>query len=379
MKVAIRVDGSLIIGSGHVMRCLTLADALKSEGANVEFICRNHKGNFFEYIENRGFNINILQVDATYLDSVEKSAYEIEKPEASISQATKKVSMQKKQYYKKWLGCSQEKDAEHCRPILEALKPDWLIIDHYAVDYVWHRALKDCYKKIMVIDDLANREYQCDLLLDQTYGRKSDDYQGLVSDKCRLLLGSEYALLRPEFVEWRQYSLKRRIKPKFKNLLITMGGVDSDNVTGQILTALKTCILSNEMESTILMGANAPYLDDIKKLAKTMPFKTCVKVNIENMAEVMAKSDIAIGAAGATTWERCCMGLPSIQVVLAENQKFIAESIAAANSAVSLDIKHLNEICKKLNQVKDNAQSLVLNSSQLTSGVGTAEVLRYLQ
>jgi UDP-2,4-diacetamido-2,4,6-trideoxy-beta-L-altropyranose hydrolase len=197
----------------------------------------------------------------------------------------------------------------------------------------------------MVIDDLADRKHQCDILLDQTFGRQQEDYSGRTPEGCELLLGSEYALLRSEFAKWRAYSLERRSKPKFKQLLINMGGVDVDNVTEKVLDELKICNLPNDMNITVVMGGLTPHFESVKTKAITLPCKTEVKVDVDNMAEIMANSDIAIGAAGATTWERCCLGLPTIQIVIAKNQITIAR-LLAENNAIKLlqDIKELSRV-----------------------------------
>ena len=119
----------------------------------------------------------------------------------------------------------------------------------------------------MVIDDLADRVHICDLILDQTYGRNEEDYSDYVPKNCQILLGPQYALLRPEFKQWRDYSLKRRVQPVFKQLLITMGGVDPDNITGRVLEILQQCDLPEDLSITIVMGGTAPHLKTIKQQA----------------------------------------------------------------------------------------------------------------
>src|SRR5690606_9706020 len=114
------------------------------------------------------------------------------------------------------------------------LHPDWLIVDHYALDARWETALRPHYRKLMAVDDLADRRHQCDLLLDQTFGRTVEDYRPWVPATCTVLCGSNFALLRPEFADLRAYSLRRRAKPQLKHLLISMGGVDKDNSTAQV-------------------------------------------------------------------------------------------------------------------------------------------------
>ena len=211
----------------------------------------------------------------------------------------------------------------------------------------------------MVIDDLADRKHQCDILLDQTFGRQQEDYLPLTPEYCKLLLGSQYALLRPEFAKWRPYSLDRRSKSEFKQLLINMGGVDVDNFTENVLDELKLCNLPINMNITVVMGGSAPHLESVKAKAITLPYKTEVKVDVDNMAEVMANADIAIGAAGSTAWERCCLGLPTIQFVIAKNQLFLAETLAHHN------------IVKLAKEIKE-ATHLLECSSEWMKSVGSA-------
>ena len=189
MQVVIRTDASLQIGTGHVMRCLTLANALNEKGVTVEFICRDLPGNLIVYIESKGFSVHSLHGLTTSKPGVSRSHNNLS--------------------HSHWLGVSQEQDVKECESVLNIINPDWLIVDHYAIDCWWQNELKGHYKKLMVIDDLADRRHECDLLLDQTFGRKEEDYKSLVNKDCHLLLGSKYALLRPEFTQWREYSLRQ--------------------------------------------------------------------------------------------------------------------------------------------------------------------------
>lgn len=312
------------------MRCLTLAKALVEKGAMVQFICRNHEGNLIEEIRQEGFDVYTLA------NSFNGSKGQTEE----FSQLA----------HAAWLGVSQNQDAKECQPILERNKPDWLIVDHYAIDMKWQKALKKHYKKLMVIDDLGDRTHLCDLLLDQNYGSKAIKYQNRVPAHCKILVGTHYAILRPEFSQWRDVSLKRRELQTFKTILITLGGIDSQNYTGQLLTELaKTQLNNKSICLVVVMGPTAPHRATIKQQAETMPIKTTVKTNVSNMAELMAFSDLAIGAGGSTTWERCCMGLPSIHFIIAENQRQIAQALE-----------------------KDHVIKLINNVEQLTDLVGTA-------
>jgi UDP-2,4-diacetamido-2,4,6-trideoxy-beta-L-altropyranose hydrolase/UDP-4-amino-4,6-dideoxy-N-acetyl-beta-L-altrosamine N-acetyltransferase len=345
LKVVFRVDASLAMGTGHVMRCLTLAQALKENGANLEFICRKHQGNLIDKIRLNGFNVYELEV----LEEVDN-----------------------KLAHSHWLGATQQQDADDCIDVLKSNQTDWLIIDHYALDENWQKMSKPYCKKIMVIDDLADRKHQCDILLDQTFGRQQEDYLTLTPKDCQLLLGSQYALLRPEFSKWRAYSLERRSKPKFKKLLINMGGVDIDNVTEKILGRLKICNLPSDIKVTIVMGGSAPHLESVKSKSITLPYKTEVKVDVGNMAEIMSNSDIAIGAAGSTTWERCCLGLPTIQIVIAKNQLFSAETLAHHN-IVKL-AKEIKETTYLLESSSEWMKSVGSSALKICDGMGSYKV-----
>ena len=353
--VVFRVDASLQIGSGHVMRCITLANGLKKQGATVSFISREHIGNLNDFIKNQGFRVYELPLLASSDDLI------VSKEQAS------------KLFHSAWLGVSQLEDIEECQKILQDLQVDWLVVDHYALDIQWEGALTEFCQNCMVIDDLGDRKHQCDLLLDQNYDSTQFKYQNLVPDSCLVLSGSKYALLRDEFAQWREVSLKRRTHFKFEHLLITLGGVDVDNVTGQILTSLKKCNLPKTLKITVVMGAMAPHLQSVKALAKSMPFVTEVKANVTNMAEVMTSADCAIGAAGATTWERCCLGLPTIQMVVAENQKQSANALAASG-AVKL-LNSLKELPGLVETAMDWMQVVSLKASNVCDGLGVKRVI----
>jgi UDP-2,4-diacetamido-2,4,6-trideoxy-beta-L-altropyranose hydrolase len=360
MKVAFRTDASLQIGTGHVMRCLTLADVLAARGADCQFICRAHEGNLIEFIRSKGYTAHALLVGATLPRSPADPAHY------------------------PWLGATQAEDAEACAPILAAQRPDWLIVDHYALDACWERALAPHYCKLMVIDDLADRFHACDLLLDQTFGRNSADYRPLVPADCRLLCGSHYALLRPEFAALRPYSLQRRARPALRELLITMGGVDKDNATGQVLQALRTCPLPTDCRIAVVMGATAPWLDEVRTQAQAMPWPTQVRVGVSEMAQMMADSDLAIGAAGATSWERCCLGLPTIMLVLAENQLKVAQGLEQVGAAALVISRQsvAYQLAPLLGALVSNPQNLNAmsrSSATIVDGTGSHSVTALLE
>lgn len=319
MKVVFRADASLQIGSGHVMRCLTLAEALRAEGAECHFICREHPGNLSDVIRSRGFDVYSLSLD---IDLQHSDLLELDTNPLAHAH---------------WLGTSQAEDAKESAKVLKALQPDWLVVDHYALDADWEASLQVCVKRLMVIDDLADRQHLCNILLDQTLGRNTDDYSGLVPAGCELLLGAQYALLRPEFSRLRQRSLEQRGSARLNHLLITMGGVDQANATGTALQALRTCSLPDGCTISVVMGLKAPWLAEVTETAATMPWPTNVVVNVNDMAQRMADSDLIVGAAGSTSWERCCLGVPTIMVVLAENQKPSAHALQLSGSVMLIE------------------------------------------
>ncbi len=323
MNIVFRADASLEIGSGHVMRCLTLAEALKQQGHQCHFICREHPGHLGELIEQKGFILYLLPLP---LAPSAPSAIEKDSNQDNLLPT-----------HGAWLGVHWRQDAHESLTILESIKPQWLVLDHYALDQHWQNACCSGYQKLTVIDDLADRKHRCHLLVDQTYGRKSEDYQSLVPKESQLLVGAAYALLRPEFSSWRAASLQRRKVPSLKNILVNMGGVDKDNVTGEVLDAIKNSLLDNNCNITIVMGSTAPHIKQIKALAAELSQPNQVLSGVSNMAELMSQADLAIGAAGSTAWERCCLGLPTLMIILAENQKLIARALTEAEATWSLE------------------------------------------
>lgn len=362
MNIVFRVDSSSKMGVGHVMRCLSLAIALQERGCSIHFICREHEGHIIHLIEQKGFYVFKL----SYL------CHRV------VGGDTDNVL-----FHSEWLGTSQVDDARECLQYLSKNDVDYLIIDHYAIDYRWEENVTTSCGQVMVIDDLADRKHCCDVLLDQTYQRDEISYQTFVDTNCQLLLGSRYALLRSEFIEWRDASLKRREVPVLKTLLISMGGVDTANVTEKILTALQACSLDKDLRIIVVMGATAVHLASIKEQAKQMATYTDVIVNASNMAELMAKSDLAIGAAGTTTWERAAVGLPSVVFCLAENQKQIALMLQAQGKAIVItergQIKaRLIAIFDDLNESLDMLATMTKRSAEMVDGLGASRVVQHL-
>lgn len=360
MKVVFRADASLQIGSGHVMRCLTLAEALKSEGAECHFICREHPGHLLNLIRAKGF-----------------SAYSLN---YTVASAVDNESAAGQVVHAHWLGATQLHDAKASATILQVLKPDWLIVDHYALDAYWEVLLREHFTKLLVIDDLADRSHICDLLVDQNLGRTERDYEELVSSDCQLLIGARYALLRPEFLKLRTRSLKRRLKPQLAHILISMGGVDQQNATGAVLRALKSCPLPENCTISVIMGPKAPWIDDVVEVAHDMPWPTEVRLNVTDMGERMTSADLVIGAAGGSSWERCCLGVPTILVILADNQKSGASALEQSGSAAL--IGQVIDIPRGLSAAVcalthgSILQVMSKNASKISDGLGVQRVIK---
>jgi len=312
VRVAFRVDASLSIGSGHVMRCLTLADSLADKGAQCHFICREHPGHLIEYIRRKGYSVHVLPPCAKELFLEKQPVSTDDPPHAS------------------WLGCTWDIDAAATRAILNEGEPDWLVVDHYALDARWERALQGVCKKIMVIDDLADRAHICDQLLDQNFGRTATDYAPLVPPHCRVLAGSSHVLLRPQFSTMGKESFERQGTKEVRHILVQMGGIDQHNYTGEALTVLQGCKLPPGAQVTVVLSAEAPALDVVRQQAAATKWPTTVKVGVKDMAKLMRESDLAIGSGGGATYERIYMGLPAILRPTASNQIAPLRKMAAA-------------------------------------------------
>lgn len=348
--VVFRADASLDIGTGHVMRCLTLAEALRARGATCRFVCRTHPGHLIDLVRQRGFKVALL-------------------PPATEDAPTAAPDNMPPAHAH-WLGADWGTDAEQTRAALGGERVDWLVVDHYALDARWERRLRGACSRLMVIDDLADRPHDCDLLLDQNLGRGAADYAALVPGGCAVLTGPHYALLRPEFAALRPDSLARRESPQLKRLLITMGGVDKDNATGRVLDALRQCPLPLDCQVTVVMGPHAPWLDHVREQAAELPWPAEVMTNVSDMAQLMVASDFAIGAAGSTSWERCCLGLPSILLVLADNQRGIARALERAGAAHMTDIDSIHRDLERFFR-EVGASETILKAASLAAGTIT--------
>ncbi len=289
MRWLVRADASVTIGSGHIARCLTLARQARTHGVQVEFICRDLPGALMAQIRQDGFIAHALD--------------------------------------------AQQDDAAATRRIAAGEAVQWLVVDHYALDATWERQVQGAARHILVIDDLANRPHECTALLDQNFWPDAHTrYNGLVPPHCLQLLGPAYLLLRDEFARAR--ATLQRDFTRMQRLLVNFGGADEPNATCLALDAL-IALGATDIAIDVVIGAGNPHKAAVQQRLAVLPHAR-LHVQAANMAELIATADLAIGACGSSTWERCFLGLPTVAVVLAENQRLAAEQLAQEGVLVNI-------------------------------------------
>lgn len=304
-----RADASVQIGTGHLMRCLTLADALKKTGMTCVFLSRGLPSSLVQIIRYRGHRFYALTATSPSGEQDDDLAHSY------------------------WIDVSWQVDADECRDLIEKIAPSWIIVDHYALDERWEKRVCLSGTKLMAIDDLADRCHAADVLLDHNLGRKSEDYETLVGQSCKTYIGPNFALLRPEFRQARQAGLVRRRKGQPREILVSMGGIDADNVTGSLLDAFSHHYAWDDVNFKIVIGGASPHLKSIRAQVAAAKFRCDLFVDVSDMSRMMMNADLAIGGAGSTSWERCCMGLPTLLLVMADNQVPAAMALDASGAA----------------------------------------------
>lgn len=339
----IRCDASFSIGSGHVIRCRTLARELQRRGAAITFLCRRQPGDLIGLLEQE-FPVLVL-------------------PDLPLASC---AGLQGRELYSAWLGCSQEQDSAQC---LEALaeaditSAAWLLVDHYGLDSTWEAHMLagltcDAPPKLLVIDDLADRPHQADLLLDQNFFGESTEwrYLGLVPPHCRQLLGPHYALLGPEYAQLHPLVPART---ELRRVLVFFGGVDPANLTVQAVETLMSPELAH-LAVDVVVGVLSPQRQVIENLAAQRAYTT-MHDPLPSLAGLIARADLAIGAGGATTWERCCLGLASLCLTLADNQKTIISELDHQDI-----VQWLGDSCTPwTSKLKLSISKLILSEEQL--------------
>lgn len=326
LNIIIRTDASYNIGTGHVMRCLTLAEKLLNRGCTIEFICRELDGNLCDFIEAKGYKINSLNKSIAEGDYIN--------PDVDAQDTVQILT-----------GKTQE--------------TNWFIVDHYSLDIRWEAQIRPFVQNIMVIDDLADRAHDCNILLDQNLVRDMETrYNNLVPKDCHKFLGPSHLLLRPQF--YRQREKLRTRDGRIKNILVFFGGSDQTNETVKALEAIDNLGIHG-LTVTVIVGASNPHKDSISTTCSGNQ-NMLYYCQTENMAELIAKADLVIGAGGVSLWERCFLGAPSITLIVAENQ--VQSVLEASKKGVTWNVgwNHnltSQELSKYIKKALDNPAGLI--------------------
>jgi UDP-2,4-diacetamido-2,4,6-trideoxy-beta-L-altropyranose hydrolase len=334
------------------MRCLVLANALNQNGFEVCFASRPQQGDLIEFVREKGFKV-----------------YELVTPE---QWKTPRNSAD----YAAWLQVSWKEDADSLLEQIECV--DLLIVDHYALDYEWESVVCDRLScKVFAIDDLV-RKHKADLILDQTLMRSESEYAE-VNSGTLIVAGCDYAILNPLFADFRERGLPKESLSTAVKVLVTMGGVDKPNATLLVLEALSK-LDKERPEVTVLLNRNAPHYAQVESFSaqnqewiKHLDF-------VDNMAELMVQHHIAIGAPGSTSWERACLGIPSVIVPLAENQMDIAINLEIAKAVVKVDLEKLSLSCSQAYlELLNNWQEYHETNLELCDGLGLKRVVQEIK
>lgn len=293
------------------MRCLALADELRDDGARTHFISRESTRPLAEVIGRRGHEILWLPNES---EAIGWNRSKSDDPA-----------------HASWLPVPWLIDAHQTLTHLRSLDQiDWLIVDHYALDFRWENLMRGTVDHLMAIDDLADRRHDCDVLLDQNLQSCEDRYRSLISPQCLRLLGPRFALLHRDFGA----APKHRTKDAVERILVFVGSADPDNVTGMALDALNIAGLDS-VAVDVALGSVAPHLESIRRRCLAKPNWT-LHVDTTNMAELVARADLTLGSAGGASWERCCLGAPALLVCIARNQRMNALELARRRAALFL-------------------------------------------
>jgi UDP-2,4-diacetamido-2,4,6-trideoxy-beta-L-altropyranose hydrolase len=285
--VLFRCDASARIGTGHVMRCLTLAGTLRSRGWAAAIVGHLPPG---LVVMARGSGVEVAEL-----------------PEGLAIDAEPGFLVD--------TGLTRRADV--------------IVTDHYQVTADWHRAVARQPVLLMAIDDLARQRQEADLLLNQNLGATAERYCGLVPPHCRILVGPRYALLRPEFGEKRSHQQTR--SGAVERILVFLSGADEHDVTRRAAEAA----LVAGVPVDVVVGSAYPFGPELERWAGTRP-RVRLHRNTSGMSDLMAAADLAISAPSSASWERCTLGLPTILVTLADNQIEVAALLADTGAAVSL-------------------------------------------
>ena len=340
MNLIIRADASIEIGTGHLMRCLALAQAWQNTERQAIFVMATSDPALKQRLLAEGMEVVNLSVP---------------------------------------LGSAE--DAKETASLAHQLDASWVVVDGYHFSAEYQRIIKDSGLSLLFIDDYAHaNHYYADLVLNQNIYA----YEGLYANResyTHLLLGTRYTLLRREFWQWRGWQRKHPLIAS--KLLVTMGGSDCDNVTQKVIQALQL-VEADELEAVVVVGASNPHYENLKLASQESRFPIRLEKNVTNMPELMAWADMAVTSGGSTCWELAFMGLPSVILILAENQRAIAQKLDGMGVAVNLgwheDVS-ATEIASMVAQLLiavGTRAEMILCGQELVDGEGSFRVVRAL-
>ncbi len=327
-RILFYADSGAEIGGGHVMRCLTLAEALIDQGAVCAFAATPEA--------------------AAILATFGSGRVQVLPASGAVAEAGRLAS--------DW-------------------RADWIVVDHYRLDLVDEQALRAPGRRIAVIDDLAQRPRDCDLVLDPSYGRTPQAYVGLIPPGAAVLTGPQYALVRPQFAQARPAALTRRGEGRVGRTLISLGLTDVGGVTGAVVDRLRPHL--GDVVLDMVVGREAASLPRLRTLAAADP-RLVLHLETLAMAELIAAADIGIGAGGSSTWERCCLGLPTLTLVLADNQRPLAMAFDRDGISPAVELDGLGAAWEGLMSDSARRAQLSAASADLCDGLGAGRVAEAL-
>ncbi len=360
MQVLFRTDSATMIGAGHVMRCLTLAHALQARGADCRFICRDLPGAILNKITEAGFALDVLPApSATYAPTDDDPDHA------------------------PWLGVSFEEDMAQTRALIDGAV-DWLVVDHYGIDSRWLSAMRRYARKIAVVDELADRPLDCDLLICQSLPGEmiGARFEACLPKTSQKMIGPQYALLRSEFAEARQGAVARRAQlDRPQRIFVANGYMDAGGLVPLALQALRQC---PDLVVDVAIGSVSPAIGEVRALASAMPQVT-VHEDATEMAALMAAADLAIGGGGVSSFERATVGLPTLAVSVADNQsdllRFVAEqgAVRLLGNLTDLTTDHIAQAVQSLIETPSDWRKMLQDSLDLCDGQGAARVVEAME
>jgi UDP-2,4-diacetamido-2,4,6-trideoxy-beta-L-altropyranose hydrolase len=335
-KIIFRADASSRMGTGHIMRCLSLAEHLQKAGGKAVFVMSETLPSLNTRLESKG--VDFLEID------VIPGGFE---------------------------------DAGQTAQIVKDLSASWIVLDGYHFNSLYQKKIKDSGLRLLVVDDIGSVDYYfADIVLNQNLYADKSMYANKES-YTSLLLGTCYVLLRPEFSKWSKW--RRTFAKDNSNILVTLGGSDEKNFTGKVIEAIQE-INSGKLDVVVIVPNNSHY-EELESSIKKSKIHIQFKKNVENMSDLMAWADIAVSASGTSSWELAFMGLPTLCVAIADNQCQVVEALSKVGVSVNLgwyesvtSSKMAEEISELLFDV-DRRTAMSKRGRNLVDGRGAERVL----